>query len=465
MKAKRTIGLAAAAVVVLLVLGLVPAFAGSASAAGTGASGSGTASGPWAYGGQGWSNAKVSSGNVDLSWNASFGLVALFNATNTTNATVELSEQRTVALALAVSGSAPNLSFRLNVKALELDAASVNLTRSASVTLANGSTAGALGLLNASDRSTVTLAESLVGSYRGSPFSGYLNVTGKAEAHVAFTPTLGLVPLHLTPGLGWSSTSVATATSSWTIAYDWARHSALGSNASSATRSGGWNGTTVVTLSGAAGSAQSLFHDHLARTMVVLALSGPFGLRDGFVLVPSGFDFFDGSSQPYDTEAVTGSATISTESLFVTDGSLSARSVTAARASSTFGSPRIPLDVSSSGGARVATSSPASSNWSTSVLAQPESPSQAKAQAYCLQFTCSSSRAFPLGAVVLGLVVVVAVVATLLVLARRSHRRSSIEANTAAPATVPTGALGTPPAPAPEGPSALPPEGPTGPTP
>lgn len=463
------IGLAA-----LLAVTVLPALSApvSASAVG-GSSGAGTLS-SWAYGGEQSRNGTISSGGATISWNATFALVVIFNASNTSNASVQLQEERTEALALEVTGSSASLSFHARLRAVEVDTASVNLTRNATVTLGNGSNVSAWGLENASSRSNASLAESVVGTYQGNQsFSAYLNVSGRSQASVGFTPPLGLLPLTVQPGISWTATALANASSSWTIGFSWAKHTPLQSGSGTADRSGGWNGTALVTVNGHAGAPESGFDDHVARTTIGLTLSGAFGLHDGFLLVPQGFDLFNGGTHAYDEDEVTGSATIFGESLFVTGHHLTVRSVAAARASTRFGVANSSLFTSGgTTGAVGAATVPSVSDASATVLAQPESPGQARAQAYCLRFACSSPASFPLGLLFVGIASLAAVATAAVLLARRGRRRSGAlpapgaGRAAAGPSTIPDGAYGRAPPPTlPNGTGGLPPQGPHGPSP
>lgn len=462
------IGLAALLAVTVLPVLAAPA---SGSAAG-GSSGAGTLS-SWAYGGEQSRNGTISSGGATLSWNATFALVVIFNATNTSNTSVQLQEERTEALTLEVTGSSASLSFHAQLSAIEVDTASVNLTRNATVTLGNGSNVSAWGLENASSWSNASLAESVVGTYQGNQsFSAYLNVSGRSQASVGFTPPLGVLPLTVQPGISWTAAALANASSSWTIGFTWAKHTPLRSGSGAANRSGGWNGTALVTVSGHAGAAEDGFDDHVGRTTIGLTLSGAFGLHDGFLLVPQGFDLFNGGTHAYDGDEVTGSATIFGESLFVTGHHLTVRSVAAARASSRFGVSNSSLFTSDgTTGVVGAATVPSVSDATATVLAQPESPSQARAQAYCLHFACSPSTSFPLGLLLVGIVSLGGVATAAVLLARHGRRRSAAfrspgAGGALAPPTIPDGAYGgAPPPNLPNGAEGLPPQGPHGPSP
>ncbi len=416
----RTKGqLAVLGMVALLGLAVVPFVSAAASAAPGPAVSAPVAS--WAYGGEASSNGSFSALGAEITWNATFGLVAIFNATNTSATTVELTAQRTMALSVTASASNGNGSFVAHyaLKALEVDSAFANLSRNASVTLANGTNATALGILNASTHTSASLVESLTGSSSGTPFGAHLNASGSAHLAAAFTPALGLIPNNLSGVSAWSSTAVLNATSAWQYAYNWSHVGPLGSASGNGSHAGGWNSTLAVTLYGHAFAAPVAFSDHANRTEVVLALGGPFELRDGFVLIPGAFDFFNGDAKAYGNFTL-GAAAISADVVFVRSGSLHVESVSAAQA--TFGDASAPLYVSGGSSGSVAAATPASVSPGSTVTAQPESPSTAQAQAACLKFGCSSAGPSYAALVVVGVVGVAALAAVAAIVGSRRKR-------------------------------------------
>jgi hypothetical protein len=391
---------ASIAAVALLGLAVVPVLAGTGAAAPVAPTAAAAPSASWAYGGEAWSNGGFTLGSDNFTWNTSFGLVAIFSANNTSATTIELTEQRTVAVNVRASLTGPSVSWSYNLHAVESMYGFANLTRVANVTLGNGSTVNALGLENAAAHANATLAESRIGTFNNTSYWSYLNVSGRAALAASFAPALGLVPTTLAPGMTWTSSSLLTASSSWAFNVTWAHHGPLGTTGNSSTHQGGWNGSANVTLYGSTGG-EMMFHDHVMRSEVLLALAGPFGLRDGFLLVPASFDVFSGAGHVYDSDAL-GTTAIASEGIFVGGGHLDVRSVEAAQAD---------LGASVFGAAQTSSTSPQASVTATSsegatVTAQPESPAQAQAQAACLQYGCAAPSGFGwAGVLVVGLVV------------------------------------------------------------
>lgn len=434
----RTKGrLAVLGMVALLGLAAVPLVSGAAGAAPVSGSAGASPAASWAYGGESSGNGSFSALGVEIVWNASFGLVAIFNATNTSSTTVELTAQRTMAITVTASAINANGSFHASygLAALEVDNAYANLSRDANVTLANGTNVSALGLINASTHTTASLKESLTGSVSGAAFSAYLNASGSSHLTARFAPALGLFPLNLTGGSSWSSTALLNASSAWQYAYAWSHSGPSGSASGNGSHAGGWNSTALVTLYGHAFAVPFAFSDHVNRTEIALSVNGPFELRDGFVLVPGAFDFFDGAAKAYGNYTL-GSAAVSTDVIFVPAGHLHVESVSAAQA--TFGEPTLALGISGGTTGVVAASATPSATPASTVTAQPESPSQARVQAACLQFGCSGSSPSWAALIVLGLVAAAVVAGLAAVLASRRKKPSAPSALSAAPSeTVP----------------------------
>jgi hypothetical protein len=266
--------LASIAAVSVLALALLPMVSSTASAASVGATSTGTAT--WAYGGHNSSsNGSVPLGKATLSWNDTAGVYLIYNATATGPNTTELTATRTVVVSVSLSLTSPLANWTYQYKAAEDDRGFANVTNaSATVQLSNGTTVAALGLLNASLLANVTVQASLVGASGNHSVSDYLNVSGWANAHVGFSPTLGLIPLNLTGVTGWSSSSQASGNAAWNVSWSYQNH---GWNGTSASHSGDFNGTwsamTDVTLRGAVFGPSAVWNDHRARTGIGLALS------------------------------------------------------------------------------------------------------------------------------------------------------------------------------------------------
>ncbi|HTT16511.1 MAG TPA: hypothetical protein VMH49_04040 [Thermoplasmata archaeon] len=444
-------GLATIAVATLVALTIVPALAATASAASVGpaATPALSGSGSWAYGGEASGTFGLKVGAIHYDLDAAAGLDVVYNSTNTSANTTELTATRTVVVTISETFSGPRANWAYQFKLAEDDVAIANVTDLATVTLANGSVVPALGLLNASLHANVTLAASLVGTTANGSMSDYLNASGYANAHVVLAPALGLVPLNLTNVTSWSASAMATGSADWNISWSWVDHGWNGTSAShSGSIAGTWSAATEVTLYGHVGHPYAGWHDHRARTAVEIGLTGPFDLYAGFLLVPHGFDLFGGGSSTLGAAGL-GSGAATSEGVFLNHaGHVTARSVTAGNLSAGASAPYGASVALATGAAPTVASSPGTTVW-----AQPMSPSAAKSQASCLQYgTGCASTPRSLGGliVLLGIAGVAAVVGTVLVLSRRGRGGKP------APTSVDTPLAVTPPT------TPMPPTPPTG---
>jgi hypothetical protein len=384
-----------------MVSALVPVLAGLASAAPAPATVSGSASAAWAYGGQNSTNGTYTVGNTTVSWSASLEVAVLFNTTNTTPDTTELSAERAVSLTLTASASSNLYTGSYSLSELEVDHAYANVTNDSTVYV-SGSPVVALGIDNASADSHSSIAESLsISTVAGTLLEGRtLNVSSTDQESVQFSPSLGLVPLNLTGVTSWNSSATATPDASWNVNYSWSEFALGTSTNGSGNPSFSWTATAGISLTGAARTlVPPVFSDHKARISIVLVISGPIRLYDGFIVIPAGFDIFSGTAQPYARDSFA-AAELSTEGLYVTEGTVTARSFSAANMN---------FDESTSASTGVGTSG--GSDPSGGVVAQPESPSTAQTQIGCMENGCSASPAgWFSGLVAVGLIAVVAAV-------------------------------------------------------
>lgn len=400
---------------VLVVLGLLVAFAGSASAAPLAPDGAATVA--WAYGGQNTTNGSATFGNVSVSWSLSLGDVLIFNATPTGPTTTELSAQRTVGIAIHVTASAPGASLAFDYRATEVDRAYANLTN-ASTVYVGGHAVPALGLDNSSFHGTASLAESLVASAAGQQVSGYLNVSADARSSVQFAPALGLIPLNLSGNPMWNSTATASPNASWSIGFDYALHGLNNSSgAGSASTNGSWNATGPVFLTGAVLPVYHwpAFRDHAPRLAIVLVVSGPMDLYDGFVVIPHAFDLFGGAPHHFDADSMS-TVAFSHERLFLSPGHVRASALTAA--TDQVGAAAV---VGASGPMAAAPN-----GYATGVAMQPESVAQAQAQSHCVASGCPAGATpflHGLGGLVLVGGLIAAVAGTVGVVEWRSYAR------------------------------------------
>ena len=323
-------------IAVLMALAVGPALAGTASATPIQAASASPAT-QWAYGGQGSATGTVTSGPNTLTWNATFGWTVIYTATNTSNSTVELEEQRTVGITITTTLTGPNLTATYTYHGTEADTGFVNLTNQSTVYV-NGQPVPALGIDNASVSVQAAVDQSLLIDNHEHSHSAWFNVSGEAQASVQFAPSLGLIPLNLSGVDEWNSSAVATPQASWNISYAWADLGWNGTTRSgSGSFTGSWTVSGPVTVTGYKVNLDHVFDDHKPRTAIVLIVQGPVDAYDGFILVPHNFDLFGGGAQPYDADSL-GSASVGTgssQTLFVSNG---ARGPEVTAAQTTFGS-------------------------------------------------------------------------------------------------------------------------------
>ncbi len=419
----RTNGwLIATGITVLFALALAPALTGAANAASPSASAASNTT-QWAYGGQGNATGSLQIGTNSLTWNATFGWTVIFTATNTSNSTVMLEEQRTVGLDLTTTLTAKNLSATYTYHGTESDLAFVNLTDNATVYV-NGTPVPALGIQNENLHVQATVDQSIQVALRGLTHSGFLNVSGVAQGSVAFTPALGLIPLNLTGVNMWNSSATANPSASWNISYAWADQGWNGTTRSgTGDIAGNWTAAGPVSLIGLKVEVVHPFSDHKVRTGVVLLVSGPVDAYDGYILVPHAFDLFGGAQHAYDAESL-GSASVGSgqgETLYVSPG---ARGPVVSAADSTFGAT---TGAASALAQPVSGPAPAAANGpGATVEGQPMSVPAAQAESACLLSGCSGGASSAAGGL-LGIAVialaVVAVVGTVAVIEWRSYAR------------------------------------------
>lgn len=459
-RVSATLATIGAAMMVLLVL---PAIAGSAAA--TPAPNPAGAPVQWAYGGERWVNVSVSFPNGSYQAHAFFGWHVIFTATNTSNTTVELEAQRTMAASFTAQYCSPGCANattygNLSVKGWERDTGFVNLTTTASVTENHNVGVAALGIANASAQSVGALNESL--SYRfptgGSSHSASasLRVAGHSQASIAFAPALGVVPWSVSPGDRWSSTSSFSAQGSWLVAWQ-AQRTGLGGATVSANGStpGTVNASGNVTVFGTDLGNVTLANGQIVP-VIALALVGPFDDVDGVILVPHAFGLFAGAHAAWAGHAMAVES-VATEKLDLAIDP-SHHHVRVVAAASDYTGQDSTLATMSSGVtvAAAPTSSPPPGS-PTEVQGQPESVAQAQQASSCLIGACNPAKPGPssstfLVAAVIGLVVVT-IVGTAGVLEYRawSHRKGGWTAQTtqqelaAGRASIPAGPMLSPP--------------------
>lgn len=263
---------------------------------------SGTASDGWSYEGQ-----------------ATFGYSVILNQTNTSTSgnSFELSIHRVMGALFSVEFCFPTCghaidSANLSYHAWETSDAWANFTTLGSVTEGRGSVP-AIALVGSHATVNGSLRESATALSPNVERSKYLSANVSGEAQVAFTTPLGLLPLDLnlsTPA-SWTSTSafLASGASQWDYYYA-SREPLRNVTAGPASGSGTVEHAGNVTVVGSYSLGNSVTFDGITFPAIALAIEGPFTVREGLILVPSGTDLFGASSQAWSANQ-SGAATAS----------------------------------------------------------------------------------------------------------------------------------------------------------
>lgn len=264
--------------------------------------GTSTTSATWAYGAVRTLTATGSAGVYAYQASATVGFAVILNETSTSGGNYALSVHRTMGLMLAVeycrpACSHPVESASVNYHTWERVNATVNLTPDAAV-VSSGGSVPAVGVTASSVSISVGLREVTAVVVAGVVESSRnLSVDLGANWTSAFTPALGLIPLNVSPGEAWSSTSAFTevGAGAWslsdlhvagTVGTTVHRTGNVSLNQSGGVTLGGADPGTTVRLDGTTFDAINL-----------TVAKGPFDLREGFLLIPLESDLF-GTSSP-----------------------------------------------------------------------------------------------------------------------------------------------------------------------
>lgn len=429
---------------------IVPALAAPAQAS---AAPMGTStSQSWAYGAQKWFNASGTTPNATYSVHAFFGWEVIITATNTSATTESWEVARTMAGSVYADYCQPNcttptLHANLSLTGWEKDAGFANLTIAANV-YENGTAVAAIGLVNASFQTAANLTEKL--SYTVSSHlltgtaSAALYVGGNAHGMVAFSPALGLVPLNVSTGATWNSSSSFSASGAWAVSYLATKTGFTGGTVTNkASASASINASGTVALYGHDYGTVKLNNGQTVPE-IAIAITGPFDDVDGVILIPHDFDLFSGATHAWDAHGF-GAEAVATSDLDVRTDGHHLRLVAAATA---YGSTSAALPGGPMSGTTPAATSP------QVVQAQPQSVAQAQQNAACLTGACLGAASGGLHG--FGGFLVAAIVATLVVgliaggaVAYRRYRRGGGAMAVPAPTTTnaiqpPAGALAEP---------------------
>ncbi len=415
----------------------------------------------WAYGGL-RSIAPHGQG-LTYGWSASatFGFAVVLSQASGSDGSYGVTANRTMGLILSAEFCRPSCAHPLAYAqvyyhAWESEHAALVLNSTASVTV-GGDAVPAVGLHSSNITVNVGIVASTTLYAAGvNVGSRSLNVSVAGDSASVFGPSLGLLPLTLSPGESWSSASGFTEAGSaaWRIVQDGRGALALApgvhnrsgrisfnSTSGSVGLTGEFAGTTV-TLGGTTFDA------------VNLTVSGPYRLREGFLLIPSGSDLFSGTAPAWlssNSTTPAGSAAVSQASVDVTPSVIGSPHLgfaasellwSAGAANPEAAALLLPSAGATPGFTPSVTPAPSAAN-STSVQGRPESVADATTDQSCLAQGAGCPTAGPRHGL-LGLFVVAggaAVVAVLVAVVVAERRRMP-------PAAYPNAALYPPGAPA-----------------
>ncbi|MCI4367766.1 MAG: hypothetical protein L3K08_08440 [Thermoplasmata archaeon] len=261
----------------------------------------------WAYAGQHWLNASVTTPHGEYQLSEHFGWTLVYTLTNTSNSTFTLEGQRTMGLDYHAALCAPSCAHStsavdLSVVGEERETGFANFTTNASVD-ENGTIAPALGLLDSQSAAQASLNESMNGTRTnlGISYSGgaQVDVSGSAHTQATFTPALGLIPWTLAPGLTWNSSAAFAASGGFALQYAFDLHGPNGSVNGSGTPSGQMNRSGEVDLLGTDLGNLTLAGGQTTAVIALAWVAGPFDAVDGVILLPHGFEIFGAGPHPW----------------------------------------------------------------------------------------------------------------------------------------------------------------------
>ncbi|MFI5414859.1 MAG: hypothetical protein ACHQ16_04230, partial [Candidatus Lutacidiplasmatales archaeon] len=394
----------------------------------------------WAYGGSEWTNvtgtANAANGSGTYSIHAFFGVQVILKETNTSATTFELTANRTMLGEVFASYCrpdclSPSATGNLTLRAWEVSLASANFT-TAGVVLGPHGAVPALAISNSSAVSSAKLTESatirLLGPAATHAATWNLSVQSTAQAAIAFSPALGLIPNNLSATPNWSAKSTLTGSGAWSVGFAYAHVPFVGTPVTAShSASGSVAGSGNITLLGT-DLGPVVLHGGISTTAIRLAVLGPFAVREGFILVPTGADLFEGSGD-WQGDSV-GGTTAGTDAVDFAAGTGGHPTIDASstryEANSTATASQGALMASGSN----PMASAAEGTGSKTVQAQPETAAQANAAAGCLRSgTCGTAGSeaptgIARGFIVLTVAVVGLTVAVVgLVVARQPPRK------------------------------------------
>jgi hypothetical protein len=358
---------------------------------------------------------------------ATYGYAVTISQTNLSATDFELFANRTMGATLSVEFCYPNCKSptwtgTIFHHAWESVDSWANFTTAGTV-VSDGQNVSAIALLNAH----TAVSGSLFDTSRGLVRTSILAVNVTASAEVNFATPLGLLPTNLTSPMSWTSSAAFSASGSYALRfyYDFSGPH-MNRTIGPVTFSGALSGTGNLSVAGSSQGTPVSFGG-IPYTNVSLAVTGPFAVREGFILVPDEVDLFGASSSGAVGSNESGSTAVQMTSLYVNPHSRAHLGIGGSEwlyAASALDPSATAVVGGGPGGPAV--SSGANPVGNTSVQGVPISPAQAQSDNSCVLSgtSCPSSSSSPRGllpgtVLVLGAVVVVAVVGIILVAERR----------------------------------------------
>jgi hypothetical protein len=376
---------------------------------------------------------------------ATVGYSVILNQINTSSTTFELSVERTMGVLFFVefcrpSCSSPTSFANLSYHAWEVTDSWANFTTQGAVT-ENGASVSALALLNTSSTVDANVTESTHSALPSSDVGGlgglvdrskYLSAEVSSASNVTFATPLGLFPLSLTGAQSWTSTSAFSALGRANYSYYYHLAGPLAPKTVgpvSGQLTGSISHSGNVTVVGSYSPKDTVVFDGVTYPALELIITGPFSVREGFILIPTSVDLFGASSEPWATvENGTGTVTMS-----YLDAKASAGGHVGIAASSWLYSlsatNSADTTLTADSGLIPASGSATNSVAATSVQGTPETVAAAQSSQPCLTTgvgcpgASSSSSVRGLFVEVAGAAVVVAVVALIAILLIAERRR------------------------------------------
>lgn len=265
----------------------------------------------WAWGTDTWFNRTVSTPHGVHSVSAHLAWYTVFDRTDVSPIVTLLSVERWVLSDVtsrycSPDCTVPTVEVALHHGTYQHALGRLNLTTDA-VVYQNGSAVAAFGLLNSSavaDGWTHSSAGVSVVSDAGSRLvSEAFEAAGEARASLAFTPSLGLLPLHLAAATPWNATSGYVGSALWQVDWNYTKTGPSGQSFNlSGSPSGSLNATGNISLEGNV-AGTSVMPDRQVLPAIELSIEGSFEgsleLLDGTILLPTLGEFFHDGQQDW----------------------------------------------------------------------------------------------------------------------------------------------------------------------